>query len=151
MMGELNETEINNILSSQVIGRLACADGKYPYIIPLTYTFDGKFIYGQVLEGKKLDIIRKNPNVCFQVDSVLDIYNWQSVILYGHFEEQLGEDLSTARDILFSRVMPLMTSSSVHLHGHAQTTENINIEDHRIKPVMFKIRIKEKTGRFQKV
>ena len=124
-MGELNEIQINNILSSQVIGRLACSDGNYPYIIPLTYTFDGSFIYGQVLEGKKLDIMRKNPNVCFQVDSILDIYNWQSVILYGRFEEQLGEDLSTARDILFSRVMPLMTSSSVHQHGHAQTMETL--------------------------
>jgi len=151
MMGELNEIQINNILSSQVTGRLACSDGKYPYIIPLTYTFDGNFIYGQVLEGKKLDIMRKNPNICFQVDSILDIYNWQSVIVYGQFEEQLGQDVSTARDILFSRVMPLMTSASVHKHGHAQTTENTIIEDNRIKPVMFKIRINEKTGRFEKV
>jgi hypothetical protein len=95
--------------------------------------------------------MRKNPNVCFQVDSVLDIYNWQSVIAYGQFEEQLGEDLSTARDILFSRVIPLMTSSTIHSYGNGQATEGTLIEDNRVKPVMFKIRINEKTGRFQKV
>ncbi len=150
-MGELNEIEINNILCSQVVGRLGCADGKSPYIIPLTYTFDGNFIYGQLLTGKKLDIMRKNPTICFQVDIILDIYNWQSVIIYGQFEEQLGEESSTARDILFSRVIPLMTSATVHPHGNGQTTVDTVIEDNRVKPVMFKIRIKEKTGRFQKV
>ncbi|PHX73680.1 MAG: hypothetical protein CK547_07150 [Chitinophagaceae bacterium] len=70
--------------------------------------------------------------------------------VYGQFEEQLGQDLSTARDILFSRVMPLMTSASVNQHGHAQPTENTIIEDDRIKPVMFKIRINEKQGGLKK-
>ena len=104
MTGELNETQMNNILSSQAIGRLACTDGKCPYIIPMTYTFDGNYIYGQTFEGKKLDILRKNPNTCFQVDIHADIYNWQSVIIFGRFEELVGDKSVEARDILFSRV-----------------------------------------------
>lgn len=150
MTGELNETQMNNILSSQAIGRLACTDGKCPYIIPMTYTFDGNYIYGQTFEGKKLDILRKNPNTCFQVDIVADIYNWQSVIVYGRFEELVGEKSNEARDILFTRVLPLMTSSSIHHHEHAVGISQEISDENRIKPVMFKIRINEKTGRFDK-
>ena len=63
MLGELNETQMNNVLLSQCIGRLACTDGKQPYIVPVTYVFNGKDIYGQTNEGTKLDIMRKNPAV----------------------------------------------------------------------------------------
>lgn len=151
MMGELNETQMNNLLSSQVIGRLACSDGRYPYIIPMTYTFDGNFIYAQTFEGKKLDVMRNNPNVCFQVDTALDINNWQSVIVYGRFEELEGDDSVCAREILVSRVMPLMTTWSVHHHEHATENQQIVSDEEQIKPVMFKIRINEKTGRFEKI
>ncbi|MCW3090043.1 MAG: pyridoxamine 5-phosphate oxidase family protein [Ferruginibacter sp.] len=40
MTGELNDSQIHNILSSHVIGRLACTDGLQPYIVPVTFTFD---------------------------------------------------------------------------------------------------------------
>jgi len=44
MLGELNETQMKNVLTSQVLGRLACTDGAQPYIVTLTYTYDGKYI-----------------------------------------------------------------------------------------------------------
>ena len=87
MLGQLNDTQIRNILSSQAVGRLACTDGKQPYIVPVTYTYDGKYIYGQTNEGTKLKMLRKNPKVCFEVDMMTDMRNWQSVIVYGKFEE----------------------------------------------------------------
>ncbi len=58
MLGQLNEPQINNVLSSQVLGRLACTNGKQPYIVPVTYTYDGEYIYGQTNEGTKLEILR---------------------------------------------------------------------------------------------
>ena len=59
-MGVLDEQKINNVLSSQVVGRLACTDGNFPYIVPVTYFFNGDYIYGQTQEGKKLgSLIRK--------------------------------------------------------------------------------------------
>ena len=82
MLGKLNDAQINNVLASQVIGRLASSDGKLPYVVPVTYCYDGKYIYGQTNEGTKLNILRKNPNVCFEVDKMIDLWNWQSVIVY---------------------------------------------------------------------
>jgi uncharacterized protein len=148
MLGQLNEDQINNLLLGQVVGRLACTDGMHPYIVPLTYCFDGAYIYGQTHEGMKLSILRKNPNVCFEVDQMTDMANWQSVIVTGRFEELSYEDAEKARSVLFTRVMPLMTSSTIHQHEHSETGE---LDDtNRIKPIMYRIVIKDKTGRFEK-
>ena len=146
MLGQLNDTQINNILSSQAVGRLACTDGKKPYIVPVTYTYNGKYIYGQTNEGTKLKMLRKNPNVCFEVDMMMDMRNWQSVIIYGKFEELKNEQAKKARDILFGRVFSLMTSSTIHAHEH-EVTEELD-DSNRVKYVMYRIKIKKVTGRF---
>ena len=148
MLGQLNDTQINNILSSQAVGRLACTDGKKPYIVPVTYTYNGKYIYGQTNEGTKLKMLRKNPNVCFEVDMMMDMRNWQSVIIYGKFEELKNEQAKKARDILFGRVFSLMTSSTIHAHEH-EVTEELD-DSNRVKFVMYRIKIKKVTGRFEK-
>lgn len=148
MLGELNDLEIKNVLSSQVLGRLACTDGKQPYIIPLTYTYDGEYIYGQVNEGMKLDLLRKNPKVCFEVDMMTDMRNWRSVLVFGEFQELKNRDAEKAKHILLDRVFPLMTSSTIHTHEHE---EKGKIDDsNRIKHIMYRIKIKKLTGRFEK-
>jgi uncharacterized protein len=148
MLGKLNDIEIRNLLTSQVVGRLACTDGNQPYIVPVTYSYDGKYIYGQTNEGMKLQILRNNPAVCFEVDSMTDMRNWKSAVVYGSFEELSDEQEKEARDILFNRVLPLMTSSTIHTYGHK---ENSNVDDStRVKNVMYRIKINKVTGRFEK-
>ncbi len=149
MTGELNITQINNILNSQVIGRLACTDGKRPYIIPVTYAYDGKYIYGQSNEGSKLDILRKNPSICFEVDVMTDLYNWQSVIISGKFEEiKNTKNQMRAKDVFFNRVFPLATSNVIHHHEHDVTA---TIDDRtRIKSVLYRIKINKLSGRFER-
>ncbi|MBK6392626.1 MAG: pyridoxamine 5'-phosphate oxidase family protein [Saprospiraceae bacterium] len=148
MLGELNELQIKNVLSSQALGRMACAEGELPYIIPVTYAYDGDFIYGQTNEGKKLDILRKNPNVCFEVDSMFDMRNWQCAIVHGKFEELSGLEADNARELLFNRVFPLKTSSTIHPFGHEVNDE---IDDStRIKVVMYRIKLVSFSGRFEK-
>lgn len=147
MTGKLNTTQINNLLSGQVIGRLACTDGKQPYIVPVTFFYDGKYIYGQTNEGTKLDIMRKNPNVCLEVDQMTDMRNWQSVLVYGRFEELKNKDAAAAREKLFDRIFLLKTSSIVHPHEHDDYGD---IDDStRIKYVMYRIKITKITGRFE--
>jgi uncharacterized protein len=148
MLGELNETQIRNILTSQVVGRIGCTDGKQPYIVPVTFTYDGEYIYGQTNEGTKLNMLRKNKNVCFEVDVMTDMRNWQSVIVYGKFEELKNKAAEKAREILFGRVFTLMTSSTIHAHEHEATGK---VDDStRVKHVMYRIKIKKITGRFER-
>ncbi len=150
MKGDLNEVQINNVLTSQVFGNLACTNTRYPYITPITYIFDGSFIFCQSEEGKKIDIMRKNPNVCFQVDSVIDLNNWQSVIIYGQFEELRDDKSDEAKEFLFSNLLPLMTQSVIHQYQHEKDPLTELPDNNRIKSIFFKIRINEKTGRYEK-
>lgn len=148
MVGQLSDTQINNILCSQVVGRLACTDGKVPYIVPVTFFYDGNYIYGQTNEGTKLEILRKNPNVCFETDVVTDMWNWQSVVAHGKFEELTKEEAEQARSLLFNRVFALLTTSNVHTHEHEVMTE---LDDsRRVKFVMYRIKIHKITARFEK-
>jgi nitroimidazol reductase NimA-like FMN-containing flavoprotein (pyridoxamine 5'-phosphate oxidase superfamily) len=148
MLGQLNELQMNNLLASQVVGRLACTDSIQPYIVPVTYAFDGAAIYGQINEEMKLSLLRKNPNVCFEVDIMMDMANWQSVVVRGRFEELNGDAAEKARLVLYNRVFPLMTSTTIHgeQYGEKNQLNDVN----RLEPSLYRILIDKKTGRFEK-
>ncbi|MEO8414229.1 MAG: pyridoxamine 5'-phosphate oxidase family protein [Ginsengibacter sp.] len=149
MIEELNELQIDNLLLSQVIGRLGCRKGKRPYIVPVHYVYDGKYIIGQTDEGKKLDMIRKNPYVCFEVDVITNMTDWESVILHGTFYELKGKASREARAYLLNHAWPLSTGHTMHPHEH-EANEKINA-NHLIKSIMYRIKIKEKSGRSGKI
>jgi nitroimidazol reductase NimA-like FMN-containing flavoprotein (pyridoxamine 5'-phosphate oxidase superfamily) len=148
MLGTLSESQITNLLTMQAIGRLGYHDDRRTYITPVTYAFDGKYIYGQTNEGLKLNIMRENPQVCFEVDVMMDMGNWQSVILWGLFEELQDQEAETGRAFLYNSVLDLMTAASVHLHEHG--SNNGTDESNRIKQVAFRILVTEKMGRFER-
>ena len=91
MRGELNKQQVENLLLSQVVGRIACCSKGRPYIVPVTYVYDGEYIYGQMQEGKKLELLRKNKHICFETDIMTDMANWKSVVITGMFEELSDE------------------------------------------------------------
>ncbi len=145
MIRDLTESEIKNLLSSQILGRLSCTDGEIPYIVPVTYLYDGRYIYGQTNIGKKLRMLRKNPNVCFEVDTLTDMFNWKSVLVYGEFEELEKKEAEKAREKMSENDFTLMTGCAIHPHQHAVVS---GIDDNnRKKLIMYRIKIKELTGR----
>ena len=80
MIGSLSKEQIEHVLHSAVVGRIGCYDGKDIYIIPLTFVFDGKYIYAHSHEGLKIEIMRKQPTVCFEVESIEGMTNWRCVM-----------------------------------------------------------------------
>lgn len=63
-----DKARMEAILRREVIGHLALADGDELYMVPLNYTYhEGKILFHCSLEGKKLDMIRRNSRVCFEV------------------------------------------------------------------------------------
>lgn len=149
MLGNLNDLQIDHLLVSQFVGRIGCTDGKKPYIVPVTYVYDGEYIIGQTKEGLKLDIMRKHPTVCFEVDSMTNMANWQSAIISGTFEELKGKEADTVRGYMFNHMWPLLTSSTIHTHQHEVSLSSVD-DANRVKPIMYRIRVHEKTGRFEK-
>ena len=148
MVGELNEQQMNNLLSSQVVGRLACTDSVRPYLVPVNYVYDGNYIYAQTSEGMKLDLLRNNPNVCFEVDAMTNMDNWQSVIIRGSFEELGDAAAEHARGVLKKKLFTLLTNMAIDVEQ--QEAGTVPAENNKVKNVLYRIAIIEKTGRFEK-
>ena len=87
MFGTLNDKEIETLLSNRVVGHLACHVDKRIYVVPISYAYDGNYVYAHTREGMKIDMMRKNPQVCFEVDDLKDMANWKTVIAWGEFED----------------------------------------------------------------
>ena len=145
---ELSDDQVNSILLGAALGRLACTDGNTPYIVPITYAYEGDYIYCQSNEGTKLELMRNNPSVCFEVDRMTDMRNWKSVIIYGKFEELEGDAADQARSKFFGRLFPLTTRNSIHPFQHESANEPDDFN--RIKKVMFRIKIEKITSRFDR-
>ena len=138
---------MENVLKRSLVGRIGChADGE-TYIVPISYAFDGRFIYCHTHNGKKTDIMRKNARICFQVDDMKNMANWESVLIQGHYEEIVDrKERNEAMQILLSRYLPVISSITTHLGEHWPfQPDDIN----EIDGVVFRIAINEMTGRYE--
>jgi nitroimidazol reductase NimA-like FMN-containing flavoprotein (pyridoxamine 5'-phosphate oxidase superfamily) len=66
--------EILAIVKRARIMRLGLVDGEEPYVVPLSYGFDGESLYFHCArEGRKLELIRSSGRVCFEMDELLSV------------------------------------------------------------------------------
>jgi len=148
MFGELSEYEIDVLIREQVLGRLGCSNDGLVYVVPVSFAYDGKYIYGHTSEGMKTEMMRKNPNVCFEVDALYNMANWRSAVCWGTFEElNNDEDRENALKILLDRPLPFITSKTVQI-GSSWPFHPSNYKN--IKGIVYRILITKKTGRFEK-
>lgn len=88
------KSQIEAIIKRSTICRLAMCFGNLPYIVPLCFGYHADTLYFHSAdEGKKLDILKENPNVCFELEcdtelvKAADACNWSmkycSVIGFG--------------------------------------------------------------------
>jgi uncharacterized protein len=151
VIGVLDDSEIDRLLRIENIGRLGCcADGR-TYVVPVMYAFADGCIYGHSRAGRKIETMRANPRVCFEVDRIVNLTNWRSVIAWGSFEELQGDEAVTAMEHLLVKFGPLVVgSSSVPWHGLSAPLVNMAhlAVTHGI---VYRIRLVERTGRFERV
>lgn len=96
--------EMEKMLKSAEVGRMGLCSGLKPYIIPLNFLYHkGKIVFHCAWEGRKLMIIKENPNCCFEVDAfvgeVSDHHetrchlDYDSVLAYGRarVEKDIGK------------------------------------------------------------
>ena len=88
---------VEEILSTSEICRIAMIDKDRPYILPFNYGYRDNCIYiHSAPEGKKIELIRKNNNVCFEIEHKTEVVKhsdpckwatrYQSVVGYGNIE-----------------------------------------------------------------
>ena len=144
MIGKLNDNQIDHVLSGQVIGRIGChAEGK-TYIVPIAYAFADGYIYAHSREGQKIEMLRKNSAVCFQVDAMENMANWRSVVIHGTYEELTTKKQQLDAYQLLKDRLSILTTSEAAKPVDPPPGEK------KLRPVFFRISIEEKSGRFEK-
>ena len=83
-----DEKEITRILDSGKVLYLGLAVNNEPYVVPMNYGYtqeNGKLVLylHSAVRGKKLDMIRKNPRVFFQIDCDLQPFAGIKPCQYG--------------------------------------------------------------------
>jgi nitroimidazol reductase NimA-like FMN-containing flavoprotein (pyridoxamine 5'-phosphate oxidase superfamily) len=135
MIVEMSPGEIEAFVLSQKIGRVGCHVDGETYVVPVIYGWDADCIYVYTTEGKKIDMMRENPSVCFEIDEYLANGGWRSVIAQGVFEELSDDDAMLALQIITERVSSRRDTSASRPRGGGRT------------PVAFRIRTTDVTGR----
>jgi nitroimidazol reductase NimA-like FMN-containing flavoprotein (pyridoxamine 5'-phosphate oxidase superfamily) len=147
MFGNISLEEIEDVLHSQLLGRIGCHADNITYIVPISYAYDGECVYAHTQEGMKVDIMRKNSQVCFEVENMSNMANWKSVICWGEFEEVTREaDRQKALEKLQERILPSFPSATTKL-SPSWPFRSVNSEN--IQGLVFRIRLTKKTGRFE--
>ena len=93
---------LEEIVSGAQICRVAMTDGDRPYLIPFNYGYrDGCIYIHSSPEGRKIDLLRQNNLVCFEIEDTVRIIEsekacgwttlYRSVVGYGTVEIVTGD------------------------------------------------------------
>lgn len=93
MSDELTPEAIEALLNAEIVARIGYVDRRgLPCIVPITYAYDGRALYGYSLLGAKIENMGLHPFVCVEVDQIQNAADWSSVIVRGTFEPLGGRD-----------------------------------------------------------
>jgi len=91
--------EIDAIIRGSHVCRIAMAMDNMPYVIPVSFGYDGESIYIHTAEeGKKISYFKINNNLCFEFERNVELYanqdyackstfSYESVIGFGKIHE----------------------------------------------------------------
>lgn len=118
-----NIEEIESIIEKSNVCRIALSENNSPYIVPVCFGYEDNCLYfHSAIEGKKIEIIKKNNNICFE----FDIYD-------GLLKSENPCDW----DIKYSSVIGFGKASIVHDFDEKIKALNIIIEHYSDNPYDF--------------
>ena len=139
---------IEEILSKSEICRIGMIDEGVPYIVPLNYGyFDNAIYIHSASDGKKIDILKANNKVCFEIEYATEVIKkdlscdwamkYRSLIGYGTIEIITDfEQKKRGLDIIMAQ--------------HGKTDNNGYMEKQVEKIVILKLTIDRVTGKQSK-
>lgn len=80
---ELTRAEIETFLRQHSVGRIAFTDGHRVDIEPISYAYAEGAIYGRAAPGTRMNALRGQPWVAFEVDDIRSQSDWESVVVKG--------------------------------------------------------------------
>ncbi|RLC23258.1 MAG: pyridoxamine 5'-phosphate oxidase family protein [Deltaproteobacteria bacterium] len=118
---EIKDTkEIEKILEEASVCRLAMVDGDKPYIVPMNFGYrDGILFFHSAKQGRKIDLIKKNPNVCFEVDQLIRFKKAKMACEWGlEYKSVIG----SGRALLLDNIEEKIKSLHIIMSQYSQRT-----------------------------
>ncbi|MFZ0750452.1 MAG: pyridoxamine 5'-phosphate oxidase family protein [Pyrinomonadaceae bacterium] len=140
---DMTEAECRQALREAKVGRLACAQGNQPYVVPIYFAYDGHHLYAISTMGRKIEWMRANPLVCVEVDNITSHDESKSVIVFGRYEE-----LSDIPENKYAReqALALLQRRSAWWWEPACICEDHRDSPHSCRPVAYRIHIDRISG-----
>lgn len=84
--------QIAAVIAEAKVCRLAFNTGAAPYIVPLSYGYeDGTFYFHCAREGRKLELLARDPSAGFEIDGEYAVYGAEIACRYAaHFVSIIG-------------------------------------------------------------
>ena len=105
--------KIDALIKNSIVCRLGINHGKIPYVVPLSFGYrDNTLYFHSRPKGKKLNLLKDGPNVCFEFDRVIEVIEaknpcswdmkYQSVIGTGKVEfiEKMEDKIKALKVII---------------------------------------------------
>lgn len=110
LIEELTNEESLHLLARTTLGRIACAQGAQPYVVPFYFAYHNHYLYSFSTVGQKIEWMRANPLVCVETDELVSSQQWLSLIAFGLYEElpdtlRWQRERASAYDLLQKRGM----------------------------------------------
>jgi nitroimidazol reductase NimA-like FMN-containing flavoprotein (pyridoxamine 5'-phosphate oxidase superfamily) len=85
---KMDEQEIQVLMQTESICRIAFMDGEFPYIAPFQYVFLHNSLYFHITDyGKKREIIAQNNHVCVSIEKLKpDLSEYRFLCIRGKLE-----------------------------------------------------------------
>lgn len=69
-----NKEKIEQILEKSAVCRIALCDQGRPYLVPMNFGYQNHCLYlHSASEGRKVEILRRNNSICFQMDCGVEL------------------------------------------------------------------------------
>jgi nitroimidazol reductase NimA-like FMN-containing flavoprotein (pyridoxamine 5'-phosphate oxidase superfamily) len=136
---------LRQILSRAVVCRVAMVDGDRPYVVPLSFVVDGEALFvHSAAHGRKLDVLRRNPAVCFEVDEGAEAVPHREACSVGmRFRSVLGNGRATFVDAPAEKVRVLKLFAAKYA-----PKADARLPDHEVeKTIVIRLSIETLTGK----
>jgi hypothetical protein len=144
-----DKTEVVKIIEKCDVCRLALSENNIPYIVPMNYGYEyvnGKLIlyFHGAKEGRKLDIMSKNPFACFEMDCSHKLIEADEACDYSmEYESVIG----SGKISLCIDKSEKVNALKLLMKKYAKDKE-FSFPDHAIESVtVFKLDVSEFTGK----
>jgi nitroimidazol reductase NimA-like FMN-containing flavoprotein (pyridoxamine 5'-phosphate oxidase superfamily) len=100
----MEDDEIRSFLSNQGTGVLGLPADDGPYLLPISFGYDGErrlaFTFVPAERSRKRELSDRATQATFLVYDATTMFSWQSVVCAGTIDEVTGDDLDAALETM---------------------------------------------------